>query len=94
MAHKTITIKGGQSLLDVALEHYGDALGVFYLTQDNPQLLSILDNLKAGETLDIRDTVLNAEIVRRAKRYGIHTLEGDRAEGIGFWQIGMDFIVT
>lgn len=93
MAHKDITIKPNQSLLDIALEHYGDALGVFFLLEDNPQLLSIIDNLKAGDLLNMRDNILNPEIVRRAKKDGIHTLEDARAEGIGFWEIGFDFVV-
>lgn len=41
----------GQTLMDVALELYGDISGIFNLIEDNPQLTTVTGDLEAGQVL-------------------------------------------
>ncbi len=51
MSKRYYTICEGQSMLDVALEVYGDIDGVFALIEDNPELSSLDDELYPGQQL-------------------------------------------
>lgn len=48
-----VVVKQGQSLSDIAIEHYGDLSYIFQLLQDNPELQSTETELVEGERLKI-----------------------------------------
>lgn len=50
-----VTVREGQSIWDIALQHYGNASGVFSLLEDNG--LTLDSTLTAGQTLTIRGGV-------------------------------------
>lgn len=63
MSKRYYTIYEGQSLLDVALELYGDIEGVITLIEDNPDLSSLDDDLYPGQQLLIDSTkAINEDI--------------------------------
>ncbi|WP_286747840.1 hypothetical protein [Roseivirga sp. UBA1976] len=63
MAKSKYTVTSGQKLMDVALEVYGDITGIFKLLEDNPELITVQDDLEGGQVLRIdSDKVVNKEI--------------------------------
>lgn len=52
MSTYAITIEDGQSLIDAAIQEYGDARGIILLIQDNE--VNLADDLVAGSTLQVR----------------------------------------
>lgn len=94
MAYTTYSIRPNQSLLDIAVQVYGEATGVYALLADNPQLHSITARLHVGDTLRIRIPPTLSVVQQRAQIHGVHTLENAQAAGIGFWTIGRDFIIS
>ena len=85
----TYVVSDGQSVADVALELFGDVLGVFTLLDENPGVFGIADRLLTGQQLNYGGTVIN----RRVKAYladfaPIATIsEEDKPSGIGFWRL-------
>lgn len=64
-----VTVLSGQSLVDIAIQVYGSAEGVFLLALENG--LSVTDELEPGQTLIYSsDNVIRADVVQylRAKR--------------------------
>lgn len=53
MEYATYTIRPNQSLLDIAMQIYGNARSVYELLADNPQLNSITAQLYVGDKLHI-----------------------------------------
>lgn len=65
MSKQYYKIYSGQSLLDIALEVYGDIGGVFTLLEDNPAITSLDDDLQVGQALLVDDNkAVNAEVAR------------------------------
>lgn len=66
---KTITVKFGQSVFDIALEYYGNVKGIRYLVEDNEGLdLSI--PLVNNQKLKIReDSIINQPIVNEFSKF-------------------------
>ena len=94
------SVLNGQSLLDIAVQECGDAESAFSLAMLNGKSLS--DELTNGEVLNLSeqtdkrtvaqyraDSVFPATAVT-AEQYS-ETLEG---EGVEFWGIEFDFIVS
>lgn len=55
---KQITVQGGQSLIDIAMQQYGCYEGVMLLLQDNADRLTAIDNVPdPGMQLNIRTEV-------------------------------------
>ncbi len=94
------TVKNGQSLFDIALQMCGNAESAFELALMNGLALS--DELVNGQVLELPD-VAEKQIVRQyaadnvfpataitAEQYN-ETIEG---EGIEFWGIEYDFIIS
>lgn len=50
-----ITVQSGQTLMDIAVQHYGSANALIELASDNGLLLS--DEVQPGQTLKIRDVL-------------------------------------
>lgn len=89
-----IKVKIDQTLMDIALQEYGDIDGVFWLVQDNTDLIGITDTLQEGQSLIIREEKIKPKMVEVLKSANIATAGKARGEGIGYWVIGIDFIVT
>ena len=89
---KNTAVRHNQTLLDIALQVYGDARGVFWLVEDNA-LSGINDTLSVGKVLHVRETVINNRMRDYLQPYTIATGEGSWGSGIGFWAIGKDFVI-
>lgn len=98
-----VTVLHNQSLLDIAIQHTGSAANVFLIAKANG--LAVSDEITPGDGLIIPDTVvLDTDI----KNYytsraiqpatAITTIIDDntepKLEGIGYWIIGDDNIVS
>lgn len=94
------TVRNGQSLLDIALQECGDASAAFELALRNGLALS--DELTNGDELELptvedkrtvaqyrADSVFPATAIT-GEQYN-ETIEG---EGVEFWGIEFDFIVS
>ncbi len=89
-----------QSLFDVAVERLGSAEAAFALALKNG--LSITDALTPGQTIllaDVADADVSGYFTSRAIRPATAKAEttggGELVnEGIGYWAIGIDFIVS
>lgn len=88
-----IQVKRNQTLFDIALEQYGNVEAVVWLVEDN-QLNGVTDNIWEGQELKLRAAVMNQRMVNYLKKYTVATREGVIAEGIGFWEIERDFVVS
>ncbi len=91
---RTIKVKKGQSLTDIALQEYGHIEGLFLLVADNTTLEGITDNVFMDEELLIGDTPINSQMRDFLADYTIATIENARGEGIGYWRVNKDFIVS
>lgn len=60
MSTYAITIEDGQSLLDVAIQEYGDTRGVMLLLADNA--VDLATDLVAGSTMQIRRDPAQGEV--------------------------------
>ena len=96
------TITERQSLLDVALQHSGSLEAAFEIAMLNE--LSLTDDLAAGKQLSLPDDPDNSDV---ANYYAVNDLHPASAitqaeimdalgqgEGIEFWGIEFDFIVS
>ena len=91
-----ITVQSRQTLLDIALRECGSAEGVFALAQRNG--LSITDTLEPGQILEIAaEDIADRQVAGHYKANGIMVateLTRSLQEGIEFWAIEYDFIVS
>lgn len=71
---RTVIVLDGQSLLDIALQEYGDIAAILWIAQDNN--LSLTSDLAGGLALKIRDGVLRQEIVGYYKRLNYSPITG------------------
>lgn len=56
--YKTIEVKAGQSLVDIAIQEYGNVEGVFKFLVHNKGVLSgITDELLAGDKLAVKKEI-------------------------------------
>lgn len=96
-----ITVQPRQSIFDIALQHCGSNDAAWDIAQLNG--ISLTDDIAPGTTLKIPE-VVKPRIVTfyQAQRHvpatNITTQEAVEqtigGEGIGFWAIGIDFIVS
>ncbi len=86
-----IKAKIKQTIADIALQEYGDIEGVYWLVEDNDQLIGITDTLHEGDELIIRDAVINQQMVDYLRQYPQATGAKAQGEGIGYWKIEIDF---
>ncbi len=92
---RTIEIKKDQSLADIALQEYGDVQGLFMLVDDNADILNgITDTLHKGDKLQVRNAKINRRMQEHLSEYALATAKGARGEGIGYWGVDRDFIIT
>lgn len=92
----------GQSLFDIAIQALGDISGVFDLAEKAD--VSVTDELKVGQVFEIPSQARDKQIV---DYYAAHRITPATAiatatpddddilpEGIGFWGIEYDFVVS
>jgi hypothetical protein len=81
------TVKAGQSLLDIALEVYGDVQGLHWLIEDNALIFSACDRLRPGQKLLIRPEVVNFRYQAYLQEFAPFATitTADQPEGVGFW---------
>ena len=89
-----VTVKHGQTLLDVAIQYLGNAASVAQLAALNS--LDMTSEITPGQILELPD-VADKRVVKFLKD-GEHVpatnyIDGD-LEGIEFWGIESDFIVS
>lgn len=94
-------VRQGQNLLDLALQATGDADTALDIALVNGLCLS--DDLTVGQTIEVSDTLTGNENIRQlyAAR-AIHPATGITAtnssaapfEGIEFWAVEYDFIIS
>ena len=97
-----ITILHNQSLLDLAVQHTGTAENAFALAVANG--LSLTDDLKAGDWLitnrqglKANKDILNyyqAKKLQPATAISQELSTNNQLQGIDYWAIQMDFIVS
>ena len=93
---QTIQVELDQSLMDIAVQEYGDVSRVFDLVSLNG-LKGITDNIYLGQELKVDEvTIANRQRVAYMQMHRpIATIkQEDKACGIGFWAIGIDFEVN
>lgn len=88
-------VQQGQCLLDIAIQHCGDATALLSLAILNN--LSVTDEVAAGTALEL-PAIINQGLVDYYKQNGYvpaTAIDPDDAilEGIGFWFLEQDFIV-
>ncbi|MCX6232610.1 MAG: LysM peptidoglycan-binding domain-containing protein [Bacteroidetes bacterium] len=96
---KYVTVSSGQNLFDLSLQEYGSTEGVAQLAKDNG-INSITDSINEGTQLIIdRNKIINANVVNDLKNK--NAIVASRIKetqevnsGIGYWAIGIDFIVS
>ncbi len=94
-------VRQGQNLLDLALQATGDADTALDIALANGLCLS--DDLTVGQTIEVSDTLTGNENIRQLyAAHAIHPATGITAtnsadapfEGIEFWAVEYDFIVS
>lgn len=60
-----VTVLPNQTLLDIAIQEYGDLAGVFILARDND--ISPTEKLTPGMTVSVPDVVINREMQEYCK---------------------------
>ena len=96
-----ITVTSRQSVLDIALQHCGSLEAAFDIAQSNG--ISLTDDLTTGQSMSVPEPTDTA----MAQHYGVNNLQPATAvsnaeindllavgEGIGFWAIEYDFVVS
>lgn len=98
-----IIVLHNQSLLDLAIQHTGSVENAFDLALANNK--SLTDDLQAGETINYEPTTINpnkdilsyytAKKLQPATaiNHQISTIN-DKPEGVDYWAIQMDFVVS
>ena len=96
-----IKVLENQNVFDIAIQEYGQIESVFQVLQDNPdnksKAVSLSDKLLPGTILKINtnDGNINLSVLNCFKKYNIQVTTGkDKGEGVGYWFIEQDNIVS
>ncbi|MBN1185777.1 MAG: hypothetical protein JXB49_26075, partial [Bacteroidales bacterium] len=99
---REVKILKGQTLADIAIQETGCLDGLFDLAITNG--ISMTEQLSSGSDIDIADTDINEQAYRLVKLENVkpatefgYVLSGGEdpmPEGIGYWSVGIDFIVS
>jgi len=94
---KNVKVQSGQALFDIALLEYGSISSVFQIAEDNA-IDIITDELIPGSELMIDENLIidkNVVMYFIDNNINIATeIKQDVLQGIGYWQIGVDFVVS
>lgn len=93
----TTIILHNQSFLDLAIQHTGSVENAFLLALQNGK--SLTDNLVGGEQLSLKNTKNNKDILsyyqsKKLQPATAITEMNNQPQGIDYWAIQMDFIVS
>lgn len=89
----SVTVKPGQTLADVAVQHLGSEEGVYELAQLNE--LSLTAVLTAGQQLELPPVVdKRAKAILSGGKHEPAAGEEESPGGIGVWIIEKDFVVS
>lgn len=91
---RIIEVKHNQTLMDIALQEYGDVQGVFWLVDDNKELYGIVDTIEGGQELLIREEPMNVVMRDFLSSHVVATRDQSTGEGIGFWRMENEFIIS
>jgi hypothetical protein len=93
----SIIVLYGQSLFDIAVQEYGSIEAVFQLADDN-DIYDITAELSPGTELIIdKNMIIDTNVVNYYKNNNITAaseLRTEELQGVGYWQIGVDFIIS
>jgi hypothetical protein len=105
----SVTVGSNQTLMDIAMQVYGSAAGAWLLLQDNPTLIDAQSPfVTPGMVLHVRDEIdqqpeavpqIAAEYTRTNRDVAVLNPSAllpnfpYRRCGIGYWRIGVDFVV-
>jgi hypothetical protein len=93
-AIKEVTVKYDQTVMDIAIQEYGKVEAVRWIVDDNADIYSAVDIIRAGEKLLLRDDVMHEPVRNELRQHEIVTGSIDsRPEGIGYWRLENDFII-
>lgn len=90
-------VEHSQSVYDTVIQHYGNLDSLFeFIALNN---LSVTDDLKYGSEIEIGDPVSNQVIETFIEKKITPATDFDSEkellpEGIGYWTIGTDFVVS
>jgi hypothetical protein len=89
----SVIVQPGQTIIDLAIQYCGSVEVANELAQLNDK--SITDELQVGETLLVPE-VFNKRVRQVVVEQSIQpaTNLGDDEEGIGYWGIEYDFIIS
>jgi hypothetical protein len=91
---RSATVQAGQTLLDVTIQSVGSAEAVFAVAALNG--LPVTAELVAGRALQLPDELADKRVVTQYQRQRLApaaNITGD-GQGIGYWTIEQDFIVS
>jgi len=92
---RTVKVLPGQNLYDLAVEHYGHADGLKLLIQDNPTIITSVDDKLAFNTeLNIIQEPVNKDIVDYCIRTNMHPVTGDNYELVRWELLTADSVVS
>lgn len=98
---KSVVVISGQSVMDIAMQEYGCVNGVMWICADNAIRPDV--HLDPGRFLHIREAedmtqedidLCNTEAVQLIQEDKLATSDVDDYDGVGFWIIEDDFIVS
>jgi hypothetical protein len=95
---KTVIVETNQNILDICLQEYGSLDNLVDLHEANG-LSEIPADIVPGDTINIPDLPKNDAIVtvlqnQKPATHNEKVFKEITKEGIGYWQIGVDFIVS
>ena len=92
----TIAVSPGQNILDIAVQEYGSIEGILQLRKDNG--FSFTEDITPGQTIEINGKPENKNVHQFLKLYPKIASGNDYSEnileGINYWAIGVDFVVS
>ncbi len=90
-------MQADQNVFDILLQTTGCIEGIFDLIATNPLVLSeVSANINMGDNIVIPKNIRSNNTILQniTKRKLIIATGAEYQEGIGYWSIGVDFIIT
>ncbi len=91
---KEVKVIHEQSIFDCALMHNGGVEAAEWIVEDNESVKSLSGFLKPGSIIKVRDTIIDAEVCRKMQSVVPISDVSSSFGGIGYWAIGVDFVVS
>ena len=82
---RTIPVAEGQCTWDISIQEYGSVAGFFWVIEDNPHIYDTLNVvLQPGMLINVRDEVINREVVDYYKLNSMKPVSSLTAEELEF----------